>query len=288
MNTDKTDKSVLSAASVAVPVTDHLDYKDYLAALYKWLKGRLKRYSFLQFAEDLGFPKTNVMHLVVVGKRPLTSKAADRVIAAIELRGIEKRYLEALVRYNNSRKSEEREALFQEMLALKTRTLKSALEKSQLEYYSEWYHPIIREMMLLPAFKSDPEWISTKVRPRIRPEQARRSLELLEGLGLCRLDPGAGRHVPTMNQVSTGDEVHSVAVVRYHQRMIELGKESITAVDELERDVSAITVCVTAEIAGKMKRELSAFRKKLLEMADECKDPHGVYQLNFQLFPVTE
>lgn len=284
----ETSKDILAQASAAVLVTEHLDYKDYLTALYKWLKGYLKRYSFLQFAADLGFPKTNVMHLVVVGKRPLTNKAADRIIAAIELRGVERRYLETLVRYNNSRKTNEREELFQDLVDLKARTLKTALEKSQLEYFSEWYYPIIREMMLLPQFKSDPEWIADHLLPRVRPEQVRKALELLESIGLAKMDPASGRHTPTMNQVTTGDEISSLAVVRYLQRVIDLGKESITTIDEMKRDISALSVCVSPAIATRMKREIQAFRKKLLAMADECKDPDSVYQLNLQFFPVTE
>ena len=283
----ETKKTALLDASQAVKVTDHLDYRDYLRAVYTWLKGHQERYSYLQFADDLGFSKTNVMHLIVVGKRPLTSKAADRVVQALELRGIERRYLETLVAYSNSRKPTEREELFQELITIKNRTLKSALEKSQLEYFSEWYHPIIREMMLLPEFSSDPDWLAAKVTPRIRPEQARKSIELLEKLGLAQFDAKKRRHVQTANQITTGDEISSLAVIRYHQRMIELGKESITAIDELERDISAITVSISPETAQKMKREIQAFRKRLLAMADEGKDPNAVYQLNLQFFPIT-
>jgi len=270
-----------------VSVVAFLHYREYLQAVYFALKKGMERYSYLAFAEDLGFSRTNVIHLVISGKRPLTVKGAQRAAEALGLKGLERRYLETLVRYNNSRQSTEREELFQELLAMKNRTLKSALDKAQLEFFSEWYHPVIREMMLMPSFKADPEWIAATVFPRIRPEQARKSLELLEHLGLARLDNATHRYVAVSSQVSTGDEVMSMAVARYHQRTIDLGKETITLVNEHERDISAITVCVSAEMAERMKREVQEFRKRLLAMAEEARAVDRVYQLNLQLFPVT-
>src|SRR5207245_2584539 len=105
---------------------------------------------------------------------------------------------------------------------------------------------------------------ASKVFPRIRPEQARRSLALLTELGFIVYDDQQERHVLCQETVSTGDEVQSMFVVRYHQKMIEIGRESITLVHESERDVSAITVCVSTEASEKMKREIQLFRKQML------------------------
>ena len=280
-----THQQNLEKATATVSVTAYLDYKEYLLAIYTFLKEASDRYSYLRFAVDLGFPKSNVLHLVVTGKRPLTSKAAVRIIKSLGLTGTERRYLDTLVKYNNSRQPTEREALFQELLELKNRTLKSSLEKSQLEFFSEWFHPIIREMMLIKDFNSDPAWIVTFLKPRVRPEQARRSLELLERLGLIKFDEETQRHVPTSNQVTTGDEVSSMAVVRYHQKVIELAKESITSVDENERDISAITVPISGETAVLMKREIQAFRKRMLALADESGGQDRVLSTQLPILP---
>ena len=170
---------------------------------------------------------------------------------------------------------------------MKNRTLNSLLEQAQLAFFQEWYHPVIYEMMRLPDFSSDPYEIAERIKPRIRPEQARKSLELLEKLGLAKYQEVQKRHVATSQQVTTGDEIASIAVVRYHQRMIELAKESITSFEEIERDISAITIAISTETAEKIKHEIQVFRKKMMALADESQETQQVYQLNFQFFPVS-
>jgi len=294
MRTTRTTKvpvavaQALKSAATAISPTGFLEYRDYLSALYHWLKNNLDRYSYVQFASDLGFGKTNVAHLIIQGKRPLSVKAAERIAASIELGALDKEYLVTLVRYQNARSPRQREELFDAIHALKNRLLKSSLDRSQLEYFSEWYHPVIREMTFMTEFDSDPDWIAAKIFPRIRPEQARKSLALLESLNLIRFDGALNRHVPTAARVSTGDEVASIAVIRYHQQSIALGRDAMTSVSEDRRDISAVTVCVSEAMAQRMKVEVQAFRKKILAMADEVKKGDQVYQLNIQLYPLTK
>ena len=284
------NKTELRAAAQAVRPSAFLSYREFLEALFAELSRQLGSYSYLAFAEDLGFSRTNVVQLMVKGRRPLSAKAGERVAEALGLRGRDKRYLATLILHGNAREPERREELFREMLAIKAHTLPRTIARTQLEYYSEWFHPVIREMALMPTFRSDPAWIAARVKPRIRPEQARQSLELLETLGFLRFDAAQKRHVAAEAEVSTGDEVASIGVVRFHQTMISLARESITATDESARDVSSITVPATPETFAALKAEVQAFRKRLMALADEAAPEGGaqeVYQINFQLFPVT-
>ncbi|MBF0443342.1 MAG: TIGR02147 family protein [Oligoflexales bacterium] len=280
-------KTSLSTATRHVPATSYLDYREYLEALYQEVKSLEKRYSYLEFAEDLGFSRTNVIHLSITGKRPLTSKAAAKIISSLGLSGVQKQYFEALVAYQNSRNPVLREELFQSLIALKGRTLSTISLKANLEFFSEWYHSAIYEMTFMDSFNSDPHWIAGHIMPRIRPFQAQKSLELLTEIGLVTFNIEKGRHEPTARRVTTGDEIASLAVVRYHQKMIEIGRESITGIDETLRDISAITFSIPASRMEEYKKEISEFRKRLLAMADETVDKDVVYQLNIQLFPLS-
>jgi uncharacterized protein (TIGR02147 family) len=108
------------------------------------------------------------------------------------------------------------------------------------------------------------------------------------GIGLLERDDDTGELRPTTQNISTGDEIASLAVVRYHQKMIELGKESITTIDEDMRDIGAITASIDHATMLKMKSEIQLFRKKLLAVASGTKQADTVYQLNMQFFPVTK
>lgn len=280
-------KLIVAIAS-RVSVSRFLDYKEYLQAVYEAIKQELGKYSYLNFSEDLGFSKTNVLHLIIRGKRPLTSKAAVKVADILQLQGKDRKYFEELVAYQNSRDSMERELLFQDLLQLKAKEVKEEdTLLAQLEFFSEWFHSAIYELCFTDSFTSDPKGLAALLTPRIRPEQARKSLELLERLGLLTRDEATGTYKPTSSRISTGDEIASLAITRYHQKMIELGKESLTAIRPQARDVSSVSIAIPSSLVPELKKEISQFRKKLLNMAEQAGNADVVYQTNIQFFPLS-
>lgn len=279
-------KSAMLSAADTVHVASFLDYREYLVAIYQYLKHHHK-ISWTRFAECLGFGPTNVLHLICIGKRPLSTKAAQKIAPQLLPKVHQREYFIALTKYQNCRDPRQRDQQFNTLLRLKNRILTSAEDRTILEYFSAWYHPVIREMTFMQEFKSDPEWIAERIFPRIRPEQARKSLDLLVELGLITFDQIRQRHVATSQTISTGDEVASIAIVKYHQESINLGRESLTSVEQIRRDVSAITICVSETTAQQIKNEIQLFRKRMLSIADNQQDGNQVYQLNMQLFPLT-
>lgn len=282
------DKKILADLHGSVFPSRHLEYQTYLKAVYTYLKENLPSYSYIQFAEDLGLSRSNVAYLIIKGQRPLSNKAGERIATQLDLCGREKNYFRLLVQYKNAANAHQQDELFQKLVALKSQTLESVDLKSQLDFFNEWYHIAIYELASLPHFRSDPVWIADHLRPRARPEQARKSLQLLEALKLLRWDKTKGRHVPTKTHITTGDEIASVAVIRYHHNTIDIGKESITLVPEDLRDISSITMSVPANLVPKLKEEISLFRKKLLALAEDSSSRNTVYQMNIQLFPVSK
>ncbi|HYX38529.1 MAG TPA: TIGR02147 family protein [Oligoflexus sp.] len=280
-------KLIVAVAS-RVSVSRFLDYREYLQAVYEAIKQEIGKYSYLNFSDDLGFSKTNVLHLIIKGRRPLTSKAALKIADMLQLHGKDRKYFEDLVAYHNSRDSMQRELLFQELVELKAKEVKSedAL-LAQLEFFTEWFHSAIYELSFTNVFTSDPKQLAAMLTPRIRPEQARKSLELLQRLGLVTRDEDSGSYTPTQTRISTGDEIASLAITRYHQKMIELGKESLTAIQPQSRDVSSVSIAIPSSLLPEVKKEISLFRKKLLNMAEQASNADVVYQTNIQFFPLS-
>ncbi len=261
-----------------------LDYREFIASLYKTIKQNQKKYSWIQMSGDLGLSRSNVLHLIVRGKRPLTEKAGQKMISSLHITGKQKKYLTILIKWQNCRKEEERSSLFKELMSLKTKLIP---EKSRnvLEFFSEWYHTAIYQMTWLDHFQYDSKWISNQLEPTVRPDQVRKSIQLLKSLGLFKEEDGTLK--PTHEKITTGDEINSIAVIRYHNKLIEMGRESITRVKEDSRDISAVTVSIAPEQIPKMKEAISEFRKKLMAIEDQCQSANCVYQMNIQLFPLT-
>jgi uncharacterized protein (TIGR02147 family) len=118
------------------------------------------------------------------------------------------------------------------------------------------------------------------------PPQARRAVQLLLKLDLIR-KKGKGFE-RTSRLLSTGDVVDSVAVANFHRRMAEIAGASLDAVPKQERDVTACTVNVDEQGFQAIKKVVGECRKKVLSIA-EAESPSGrVYQINFQIYPVSK
>ncbi len=280
----------VSDLALTLNVTDYLSHKDYLARLYELAKAEFPSYSYQKFAEDLGFSATNVLRLVVIGARPLTSKAAVRIALSLKLHGAERRYWTSLVKYANAKTPAERTRLFKLLLTYKTRENPRELTPDQAAYFGDWFNPVVREMIALPQFDGTPEWIKQNIAFPLRLEQIKQSLELLQKLKMITFDEKSGRYLKSEQLVETTSEVDSLAVVSYHQKMIEISREAITAIDETERDIRALTMTVPNTLLPELKARIEEW---VHDMARRESDLTGqsegrVVQINVQMFPFTK
>jgi uncharacterized protein (TIGR02147 family) len=282
--------TVLKRLAAATPVTRFLGHRDFLKALYDGAKAVLPHYSYLKFADDLGFSATNVLRLVIIGQRPLTEKAAERITKALGLTGATRSYFLTLVAHANERAPAERDALFQKLLTYKTHAAPTALSPLQAEYFGAWYHPVIREMTALPDFRGDPEWIKARLAFPLRVDEIKRSLALLTELGVVAIDPLTGQHRRTAARITTDAEVDDLALVRFHQMMIEAGRDAITTIDESRRDVRAVTVSLPASLLPLLKGKIEAWVSEIaaMEDAEGAAPSTDVVQVNMQMFTFTK
>jgi uncharacterized protein (TIGR02147 family) len=284
----KSEKATIREATKVVSVTRFLSYRDYLAEVYEYVKSATENYSYLQFAEDLGFSKTNVIRLVIAGERPLTEKAADKASKFLDLKGIDRKYWLAMVRYNNERLPAEREKHFKDLMAQKQREIPQEIDQKHLEYFTEWYYPVVREVVSLAGFDGDPEWIRARIGFPLRLEEIKRALELLEKLDFIKRDQVSGQLVATKDHVVTERELDSLGIVRYHQKMIEMGREAITRIDEEQRDIRAMTFRLSQAQTAAAKAKIDELLSELIKMETAAGLDGEVYQLNIQLFPFTK
>ena len=125
------------------------------------------------------------------------------------------------------------------------------------------------------------------MQPPISEEQAKSSIELLEKLNIVVFDEERNRYLPKEFTISAGHEVTGIGVIRYHQRMIELAKDSITRVPSTQRDISSVTFSCDADSIADVKEMIHEFNEKLQAHLEQVTTKKDVVQLNIQLFPVS-
>jgi uncharacterized protein (TIGR02147 family) len=161
------------------------------------------------------------------------------------------------------------------------------LKESQYHYLSRWYFVLIRELVGLPGFKEDYDWVSKQILYSITPLEAKKTVEELIKLGMLERDP-SGKLIQTSVNVGTPDEVTVSSVAQCHRELMAKASESIDVVPRSKRDISAVTFTLSEKGAGQIKEKIQKFRKEILEIVSRDGDHDSVYQLNFQFFTLAK
>ena len=266
-------------------VTDHSDYCDFLALVFAAAKAEDPSYSYVRFSEDLGVGSANAQS-IIVSRRKLTIKAAERLCEALTMTGVQKCYFLNLVEQKRAKSTAERDSIFDERLELRQRLLPTELDRRQLAFFEHWYHAAILEILRLDEARDDAAWLSNELSPTVPENKVEDSLKLLTELGYLRRDDQRQRLYPTDVTITTGNEVIGLALVSYHRQMLKLAMDAIEGVAAEERDISALTLMATPELVAQFKEEIAGVRKRFLALAAAETHATEVVQLNMQLFPL--
>ena len=113
------------------------------------------------------------------------------------------------------------------------------------------------------------------------------SLHLLEELKLISINSD-GSASTKKEDVTSGDEVKSLAVIRFHHKFMDLAKNSIAETTEAFREIDSLTFCISRADVGEYKKEIRSFLRKINKLSKQKGKHDEVYQLNLQFFPLTK
>ena len=269
-----------------VNVFDFTDYRVYLKTYFEDRKKSDPAFSHRWLARRLDLSTSNLLWLVMQGKRNLTGTLCHKISEVFKLSRKEAEYFENMVNFMQAKTNKEKDLFFSHMTGLRKKLNVDRIEERQYEYYTNWYNPVVRELVTGPAFDGGPEALSRMLQPSITPSQAKRSIELMLRLGMIKKQ--GRRYVQTSPLLSTGPEVNSLAIVNFHRAMGTLAVEALDRIPKKERNITSSTIYITDGMYESIVKKIEEFRKELLLMADSVEQGERVYQLNFQLFPVSK
>ncbi len=269
-----------------VNVFEYLDYRALLRDLYEQKKRSEYGFSHRAFARRAGLSSTNYLVLVSKGARNLSPEMAERFAKALGLGKNESEYFVELVAFNQARSAAERARCHERLLRFRGHRAVHKLSAAQADYHAAWYIPAIRELCARGDFREDARWIARTLQPSITVAQAQRALAVLLELGLLQRD-GEGRLRQAAPIVTTGVGPLPHHVVEYHRVLLQSASRALEEVPRDEREISALTLCVSHEVMLQLKERVRAFRRELLHFAEQEGAPERVVQVNFQLFPMS-
>lgn len=261
------------------------DHREFLRAFYERKAGQQAGFTYAAFSERVGVRTPNYLRLVIDGQRNLSDELTQRFGQACELTGDALAYFCALVAYGQAKTATERSERYAAMQGFDRFRATHRLDAAQSAYHAEWYIPVVYELCARPDFRADPTWIGAALLPAISAKQAAKALSVLRKLGL--LEERGGRLVQRQDVVETPEGPLGHQVAAFHRSMMARAGESIDVVPRDDREIAALTLCVSDSQMRELKAELEAFRKQLLERYLSDPAPERVVQVNFQMFPLS-
>jgi len=268
-------------------IYEYLDYRQFLRDAYADLKARQRGFSYRWFARRAGMSSPNFLKLVIDGQRNLTARSGEQFATALGLNTQETSFFRELIAFNQASTAAEKNEHYQRIGAYRRHRAVRRLERSTFEYLSRWYYPAIRELVSCPSFREDPAWIARQLQPRISAAQARKAIDVLLKLGVLERDDSGTLHQGEP-LLSTGPEVQSLAVGNFHRQMMERAAQSIELIEREKREISGVTVALSAKGFEMFKAKIQELRAELLELSAEEREATRVVQFNFQAFPLAE
>jgi hypothetical protein, TIGR02147 len=265
-------------------IFDYMEYRNYLRDHYDCNKRSHPFFSFRYIALKTGLDAS--FYVKVLNKQKhIADTAISPLIGFLKLNKREGEYFGALVHFNKAKNPDQERLYFEKMLSLRTPPAK-VLEKECYDYFSSWRNIALRENLNIISFKGDCASIAGKLLPPSTPAQVRQSIKLLEKLGMIRKDDH-GVFKPADEFITTDGIVKAMAVKSFQKEVCKLGMEAIDRIPKTDRDISTLTISTSRACLEAIRERLTEFRREIMELVGKEEKADEVYQINFQIFPLT-
>lgn len=258
------------------------DYRDFLKDRYRQLKDSDPVFSFRHFSKQAGFGSPNYLKLVMDGKRNLSHDAIAKFAKGLRLDSHEGEYFRYMVEFSQCENPQKKKVYEAKLIYLRELFKVKTLIPELYDYYHDWYHAAIREMVRKGNVKNDPAVIAQNLVPTITEEQARDSVSLL--LKLKFVEDGGGHLICLENQEIDSNSA-ALAQKIYYEQMAELAAESLYTQGPDTQDFESVTISLPPEKVKELKVRI---REMIQSMNAEHGGSGAVFQLNIQLFALTK
>lgn len=266
---------------------DFVDYRVYLDEIYRNLKSADRTVTYLKFAALLGFSESNVIWMVIKGRRKLTHLTSQRIATTLDLDTDNRKYFFALVSYINERSTAKKDALFTKLMEVKHSALSDGSDQLALEYFSEWFHPVLRELARDHNISTNPSDIANRLIPRILPREAESSIKLLSRLGLVEVSEDKMTFSYKGENIIPSRRINQHASIRFHHIMMDMAKEALVKIPETHREYNGLTLSLSDEMIPRAQEIIRKACMELLELENVEQGRRDVFQVNMQMFPFT-
>jgi len=268
-------------SSTLPSVFDFEDYRAFLLAHYEARKALKRQFSYRFMAGRLDVDPGQLVW-ILKGKLHLPARSVSAAIKLCHLEGRDAAYFEELSRLTRARSASEKSRC-RERLAAMRGVDAHPLDASQASFYERFHHSVLRALAPLGKHAS-PSELGACCIPPLEAAPAEHSLKLLTALGLVQ--SGRGGWTLPKTHITTGTAIDPAILRGFHAQAIEGAMAALQELPPANRDISTLTVALSASDLGTVRGWLSDMRRQIQKLAEDTPSPDRVIQFNAQFFPL--
>ncbi|MBX2988296.1 MAG: TIGR02147 family protein [Bdellovibrionaceae bacterium] len=284
------------ATSVQVPsVSDYMDYRVYLADWYahrrKLSQGEIRPYGYQMFSAAANIKSPNYLKMIIEGRRNLSDDMIGKFGKALGLNKEQTEEFRYLVHSSQATDPVDRNVYLKKLSELRVeRKLRSGeIDRKTWEKIPNWVAWVVYAMVDQEGVSFDLPTLKRLLRGKATEHEIDESLKGLLASGeLSRNDEGV--LVKSRHLIESPEDVPVALVRKLQAQLMLLGLESLYQDAPTDREFGTLTLAMTKAEFEEVKFKLRQLRKSVHKdnaIARGQGKGERVYQLNIQLFPVS-
>lgn len=286
-----------STTSDGMPsISDYMDYRVYLAdwfaARRKQTENDLRPYSYPVFSAAANIKSPNYLKMIIEGRRNLSDDMIGKFGKALGLNKEQTEELKHLVHSNQAMDPVDRNVSLRHLSEIRVaRKLKSGeIDRKTWDKIPNWVAWVLYAMVDQDGASFDIPALKRLLRGKASEHEIEDALSSLLASGELTKDEKTGEIVRTRHLMDAAEDVPVALIRKLQAQLMLLGLESLYQDGPTEREFGTLTLSMTKAEFEEVKFKLRQLRKSIhKDNAIVRGNGKGerVYQLNIQLFPVT-
>ena len=285
-----------STTSVNLPaLSEYMDYRLFLADFYRAKKAltrmSIRPYSYAIFSAAADIKSPNYLKMIIEGKRNLSMDMVSKFAKACAFNKAQTDEFKLLVIFNQSEDPADRNYALKQLSEYRVdqKLKQGELDRKVFEKVPNWIGWIIYALVDQEGVTFETSQLKDLLRGKASESEINDALENLIRSGELVRDPQTQK-IAKGKPTEAPEEIPSALVRKLQMQLMYLGLESLYQDNATEREFGSLTLSLTEKEFEEIKFKLRQMRKSLHKenaIARMSAKGERVYQLNLQLFPVS-
>ncbi len=259
------------------------DFREILIQELRSRQKRSSRYSMRAFARDLGV-KQPTLHDVLSGRYGLSYKSAIQVAEKMKLSPEESGYFCDLVLSQHSRSGRQKQAALFRLKKLWGKIEYKILDKRNVSLLSEWYYPVLVELVEFKKSQLDEIELSRLV--GISQKDVKAALENLVRIGVIAKQ--GDRYIRRSLFLRGESHTPNSTIRRFHKQILMKAHEKIETQPIKSRKFLSTVFSIDSKRIEEARQRLEQMHDEFYREFQSDDNVDGVYAFGLQFFNILE